>query len=156
MAARTAKRTAKRRTTTRKTTRRPAARKATRKASTRRTTTARKKTTTTARKPKITGARGKPRTKSDTLRTIAEATDLTRKQVQSVFETMSTIMEADLKTAKQFQVPGLMKVVRVDKPAVKAHTRPNPFAPGEMMRVKAKPARKTVKVRPLKGLKDLV
>ena len=151
MAARTAKRTAKRRTTTRKTTRRPAARKATR-----RTTTARTKATTTARKPRITGARGKPRSKTDTLRTIAEATDLTRKQVQSVFETMSAIMEADLKTAKQFQVPGLMKVVRVDKPAVKAHTRPNPFAPGEMMRVKAKPARKTVKVRPLKGLKDLV
>jgi hypothetical protein len=42
------------------------------------------------------------------------------------------------------------------KPAVKAHTRPDPFNPGQMMQVKAKPARKVVKVRPLKGLKDRV
>lgn len=153
MATRTAKRTGKR--TTRRTTsktKRTTARKATRKAPRK---TARK-TTTTARKPKITGIRGKARSKTDTLRTIAEQTDLTRKQVVAVFDTMSAIMEADLKTIKQFQVPGLMKVVRVDKPAVKAHTRPNPFIPGEMMKVKAKPARKTIKVRPLKGLKDLV
>jgi len=34
--------------------------------------------------------------------------------------------------------------------------RPNPFKPGEMMEVKAKPARNVVKAQPLKGLKDLV
>jgi len=140
-----------RRTTKKRTTKRPASKKRTAKRS-----ASKKKTSTSARKPKITAARGKPRTKSDTIKTIAEQTELTRKQVSEVFDTMSAIMEADLKTVKQFQVPGLMKVVRVDKPAVKAHKRPNPFKPGEMMTVKAKPARKTVKVRPLKGLKELV
>jgi hypothetical protein len=43
-----------------------------------------------------------------------------------------------------------------DKPATEAATRPNPFKPGEMMDVKAKPARRVVKVRPLKNLKDMV
>lgn len=109
-----------------------------------------------AKKPKIESARGKPRSKSDTLATIAGQTDLTRKQVQSVFETMTTIMAADLKTVKMFQVPGLMKVVRIDKPATRERTVPNPFKPGEMMTVKAKPARKTVKIRALKALKALV
>jgi hypothetical protein len=34
--------------------------------------------------------------------------------------------------------------------------RPNPFKPGEMMEVKPKPARKVVKVRPLRALKAMV
>lgn len=108
------------------------------------------------KKPRIEAAKGKPRSKSDTFATIAAQTDLTRKQVQSVFETMSTLIAADLKSVKMFQVPGLMKVVRVDKPATRERQVPNPFKPGEMMTVKAKPARKTVKIRALKGLKSLV
>lgn len=109
-----------------------------------------------AKKPRIEAARGKPRSKSDTLATIAAQTDLTRKQVAAVFDTMGKLIEADLKTVKVFQVPGLMKVVRIDKPATKERTVPNPFRPGEMMTVKAKPARRTVKIRALKGLKALV
>jgi hypothetical protein len=46
-----------------------------------------------------------------------------------------------------------MKVTVVQKPAVKAHKGINPFTKQEQM-FKAKPARKVVKVRPLKGLKD--
>ena len=34
--------------------------------------------------------------------------------------------------------------------------KPNPFKPGEMMEVKAKPARNVVKVRALKPLKEMV
>lgn len=98
----------------------------------------------------------KPRSKSDTFATIAAQTELSRKQVASVFDTMAEIMANDLKSVKVFQVPGLMKVMRVDKPATKATTRPNPFKPGEMMTVKARPARRVVKIRALKGLKSLV
>ncbi|HBS29408.1 MAG TPA: DNA-binding protein [Phycisphaerales bacterium] len=112
---------------------------------------------TAPRKPaKIEAAKDKPRSKSDTFATIAAHTELSRKQVAQVFDTLGALIAADLKTVKVFQVPGLMKVVRVDKPATKATKRPNPFKPGEMMTVKAKPARKSVKVRPLKGLKALV
>ena len=54
-----------------------------------------------------------------------------------------------------FAIPNLVKFKLVRKPATKATKRPNPFKPGEMMEVKAKPA--SVKVKPvvLKGLKDL-
>jgi hypothetical protein len=49
-----------------------------------------------------------------------------------------------------------MKVQSIYKPATKASTKPNPFKPGEMMDVKAKPARTVIKIRPLKGLKSMV
>ncbi|MEM7281726.1 MAG: HU family DNA-binding protein, partial [Pseudomonadota bacterium] len=52
-------------------------------------------------------------------------------------------------------VPGLMKIKSVKKPATKARKGINPFT-GEEMMFKAKPARKAVKVLPLKGLKEMV
>jgi hypothetical protein len=55
-----------------------------------------------------------------------------------------------------FVVPGMMKITAIHKPATKATQKPNPFKPGEMMEVKAKPARTVIKVRPLKGLKSMV
>ena len=48
-----------------------------------------------------------------------------------------------------------MKVTRVNKPATKARKGINPFT-GEETTFKAKPARNVVKVRPLKGLKEMV
>lgn len=99
----------------------------------------------------------KPRTKSEVYTTIADETGLARKQVASVFDSLSGIIRKDLaKGPGVFAVPGLMKITVIKKPAVKAGTRPNPFKPGEMMQVKARPARKVVKVRPLKSLKDMV
>ncbi|MBN2581949.1 MAG: HU family DNA-binding protein, partial [Planctomycetes bacterium] len=53
-----------------------------------------------------------------------------------------------------FVVPGLMKIVVVQKPAVKARKGINPFTKQEQM-FKAKPARRVVKVRPMKALKDM-
>lgn len=117
---------------------------------------AKKMAAKTVKKPKIEAMKNKPRSKGDTFTTIAAVTELSRKQVASVFDTMTQIMAADLKTVKVFQVPGLMKVVRIDKPATKSRQAPNPFKPGEMMTIKAKPARRTVKIRALKGLKSLV
>jgi nucleoid DNA-binding protein len=99
----------------------------------------------------------KPRTKSEIFAELAQHADLTRKQVAAVFDGMAGLLKMDLARGPGvFTVPGLMKVTVTKKPAVKAHTRPDPFHPGEMMRVKAKPARKVVKVRPLKALKDMV
>ena len=49
-----------------------------------------------------------------------------------------------------------MKIKVNKKPATKARKGvPNPFRPGELMDVAAKPARKVVKVLPLKALKDM-
>lgn len=106
---------------------------------------------------KLTGAKGKPRTKSEVLTTIAEQTGLSRKDVAGVFATMGEMIELDLKkgNAGVFNVPGLMKVTVVRKPATKAKKGINPFTK-EPTIFKAKPARNVVKVRPLKALKDAV
>jgi hypothetical protein len=114
-----------------------------------------------AKKPaKLTQA-SKPRKKSELYNILAEHTDLSRKQVAGVFEALGKVMAVDLAKPSDgkpriFVVPGMMKVQSIYKPATKATTKPNPFNPGEMMTVKAKPARTVIKVRPLKGLKDMV
>ncbi|HWB21116.1 MAG TPA: HU family DNA-binding protein [Phycisphaerales bacterium] len=104
-------------------------------------------------------AENKPRTKSAIYSDIAESTSLTRKQVAGVFEAMAALIKKDLagRGPGIFTVPGLMKVKRVIKPARPARKGvPNPFKPGELMDVPAKPARKVVKVQPLKALKEMV
>jgi nucleoid DNA-binding protein len=95
--------------------------------------------------------------KSEILAGIAEETQLSRKQVASVFEALSGQIKNALgkKGPGLFVVPGLMKVMMIQKPAVKARKGINPFTKEEQM-FKAKPARKVVKVRPLKNLKDMV
>ena len=101
----------------------------------------------------------KPRTKSQILMEIAESTELSRKQVAGVFDAMGSLIKKDLgqRGPGMFTVPGLMKIKRINKPARPARKNvPNPFKPGEMMDVPAKPARKVVKVLPLKGLKEMV
>jgi hypothetical protein len=101
---------------------------------------------------------GKPLTKTETLNALADATGLTKKEISSVFDALGDVISKELgkKGPGVFNVPGLMKVKVIDKPASKEHTRPDPFNPGQMMTVKAKPASRRVKVLPLKGLKDRV
>jgi nucleoid DNA-binding protein len=96
-------------------------------------------------------------TKSEILASIAETTELSRKQVASVFEALSDLIAKNVgkKGPGMFVVPGLMKIVVIQKPAVKAHQGINPFTKQEQM-FKAKPARKVIKVRPLKALKEMV
>ena len=97
-------------------------------------------------------------TKSQLFAHIAEDTGLARKDVAQVFASLNDVIEGHIKSrgAGEFKVPGLMKVKVNKKPATKARKNvPNPFRPGELMDVKAKPARKVVKVLPLKALKDM-
>ncbi len=120
--------------------------------------TAKKAAAPAAKKPaKISGAKGKPRSKSEVVTLIAEHAGISKKEVSAVFDTMGQIIAADLSkgAAGTFNVPGLLKVTVVRKPATKARKGINPFTKEEVM-FKAKPARNVVKVRPLKGLKDMV
>ena len=99
----------------------------------------------------------KPITKSEILSGIATKTGLSRKQVSAVLEELAVTMRSQLKKACVFAPPALgVKVIIKKKPATTAGKRPNPFKPGEMMDVKAKPATNVVKIRPLKALKDSV
>jgi nucleoid DNA-binding protein len=95
--------------------------------------------------------------KSEILARISEQTELPRKQVAAVFEALSGEIKNALgkKGPGLFVVPGLMKLTLVVKPATKARKGINPFTKEEVM-FKAKPARRVVKVRPLKSLKDMV
>jgi hypothetical protein len=99
----------------------------------------------------------KPLSKSEVLNTLAESTGLARKQVASVLEELSSLIAKNIgkKGPGAFVVPGLLKIQVIQKKATPAGMRPNPFKPGEMMKVAAKPARRQVKVRPLKSLKDM-
>jgi nucleoid DNA-binding protein len=97
-----------------------------------------------------------PYTKSQLVSAIAEETGLTRKEVTSVFDSLTGLMRRHLKSrsAGQFTLPGLAKFTVQKKAATKARKGVNPFT-GEEMMFKAKPARRVVKVRPLKGLKEM-
>ena len=99
----------------------------------------------------------KPPTKSEILNHIAGETELSRKQVSAVMDSLSGLIEKNIKSRGPgfFNMPGLLKIKVIKKPATKARKGTNPFT-GEEMMFKAKPARKVVKVLALKGLKDMV
>ena len=101
-------------------------------------------------------ATAKSASKSEILNNIAGSTGLSRKQVSSVFDALSEQIGSAVgkKGPGVFAVPGLMKITVIQKPATKARKGINPFTKEEQM-FKAKPARKVIKVRPLKALKDM-
>jgi Bacterial DNA-binding protein len=101
---------------------------------------------------------GKPQSKSQTYADLADKTGLSRKQVAQFFDALGNLIQRELgkKGPGVFTVPGLLKLKRITKPATKATTKPNPFKPGEMMEVKAKPARNLVKAQALKNLKEMI
>jgi nucleoid DNA-binding protein len=98
----------------------------------------------------------KTATKSEILTNISVKTGLSRKQVASVLDGLTEEIKSAVgkKGPGIFAVPGLMKITVIQKPAVKARKGINPFTKMEQM-FKAKPARKVIKVRPLKALKDM-
>jgi nucleoid DNA-binding protein len=98
-------------------------------------------------------------TKTEILNSIAHDTSLSRKQVAAVFDSLGDQIKKSLSNQGPgaFTIPGLLKVEKKKVPARKAqYGVPNPFKPGELMDVAARPASNKVKVRPLKNLKDMV
>lgn len=160
----TAKKTTAKKTAVRKT----AAKKAPAKRAAAKKTTAKKATAkkTTARKTvakKVVKKAAAPKTykeqlkKSVLLQTIADNVDLSKKDVAAVFENLSEIIHGHMKdrAAGEFTLPGVLKITKKTKPARKARKGVNPFT-GEEMMFKAKPASKVVKIKALKGLKEMV
>lgn len=101
----------------------------------------------------------KSMTKTEVLNALAEKSGVNKKEVASVIDALAELIESQIgkKGPGVFSVPGLMKITVQRKPATKAKKGvPNPFRPGELMDVAAKPAKNVVKIRPLKNLKDMV
>ena len=95
-------------------------------------------------------------TKAEIYANIATATQLSKKEVAAVLEALGNEIKnaVSKKGPGQFNLMGLMKVVRVYKEATQKRQVRNP-ATGEMVWAAPKPARHVVKVRPLKPLKEL-
>jgi DNA-binding protein HU-beta len=115
--------------------------------------TAKKKTATrkTAKNVAV-----KPPTKSEIYRAVADKTGMTRKDVVQVCEALTGVMVKSVKKHGTFNLLGLMKMTLVKKKAVKGGKLVrNPFT-NEMVKQKPKPASRTVRVRPLKAIKDML
>lgn len=100
---------------------------------------------------------GEKMTKTQIVGAIAESTGLTKKQVSDVMGELENLIHGSIKkrSVGEITIPGLMKIYTKKIPAKKARKNvPNPFKPGEVMDVAAKPARTDVKVRPLKKMKE--
>ena len=97
-------------------------------------------------------------TKSEIMNNIADATGHTKKEVAAFFEALNVEIEKNVAKKGgpgQFTIPGLCKIVVQDKPAMPKREVRNPGT-GEMVWAKPRPARRVIKVRALKGLKDMV
>lgn len=99
----------------------------------------------------------KKMTKTGILNEIAESTELSRKQVDSVLTELENLIERHIKkrAVGEFTLPGLLKVRSVKRPATKKRMGRNP-ATGEEIVIPAKPATTRVRVTPLKRLKEMV
>ena len=93
--------------------------------------------------------------KSQLVERISTATELSKRDVKNVMESLVDVGHKELKKNGIFLVPGFAKFVVVKKPATKARKGTNPFT-GEEMMFKAKPARKIGRARPVKAAKDAV
>ena len=108
---------------------------------------------------KAKAAAKKSMTKSELLNAISGETDLTRREVNAVLDSLNTQIKKSLgrRGPGLFTLPGLVKIEKKKVPARKARKNvPNPFRPGEMMDIPAKPASTKIKVRPLKNLKGMI
>jgi nucleoid DNA-binding protein len=94
-------------------------------------------------------------TKSQIVASLADSTELSKKQVNAVLDELNALIERSIKkrAVGEFTIPGVMKITTVKKPARNARKGINPFT-GEATVFKAKPASIAVKVRPLKKLKE--
>ncbi|HET6846143.1 MAG TPA: HU family DNA-binding protein [Anaerolineales bacterium] len=95
--------------------------------------------------------------KSQFVEMLAKHSGLTKKQVVAVLDALNATITHQLSKRGPGEVilPGLLRLAVAEKPATAAHEGINPFTK-EPMTYKAKPARRVIKVRPLKGLKDAI
>ena len=95
--------------------------------------------------------------KSQFVEVMSKKSGLTKKEVGAALEALNATVVEQLgkRGPGDVVIPGLLRLAVAEKPATAEHQGINPFTK-EPMTYKAKPARKVIKVRPLKGLKDAV
>ena len=97
-------------------------------------------------------------TRVEILRGIAERTDLSKNQVELVFETLTEMIVSHMKKrgSGEFTIPMTgVKVRRVKKKATKTRTMVSPLT-GQEVVIAGKPSRSAIKISALKVLKEAV
>jgi len=96
--------------------------------------------------------------KSQLIQKIADQntkSEISRKDVKAILESLAKIGYAELKKSGAFLVPGFAKFIVIKKPATPERSGINPFTKQPTI-FKAKPARRIVRARPIKAAKDAV
>ena len=99
---------------------------------------------------------GEKMTKAKLVGHIAGETELTKQEVEGVFESLHSAIRKQLgrRGPGEFTIPKIVKLKVVKKKATKARMGRNP-ATGEPIKIPAKRAHKVVKATVLKATKDL-
>jgi len=110
-----------------------------------------------AKAPVAKAPKAKKMTKGELIQTIADrlGEDWSRKCVKEALGKLTEIGYAELKKRGEFTLPGFAKFVVIKKPARPARQGVNPFTK-EPMTFAAKPAKRVVKARPMKTIKDSI
>lgn len=97
-----------------------------------------------------------PLSKGALIKALMEMTDLAKKDVSGVLDSLNTLIELHVKSRGpgKFVWPGVLKINVVKKAARPARKGINPFT-GEEVMFKAKPAMRVVKIKALKKLKEI-
>ncbi|MBX3419293.1 MAG: HU family DNA-binding protein [Pirellulaceae bacterium] len=96
--------------------------------------------------------------KTEILNNISESTGLSKKDVAAVFDALTQEISNNISkkgSPGMFAIPGLCKIVVKQKPALPKRQVRKPGT-NEMVWADARPASRAVRIRPLKGLKDMV
>ena len=95
--------------------------------------------------------------KSQFVAAMAEKSGLTKQQAESALDAINAMVAQQLgkRGPGEVLIPGLLRLNVVDKPATSQREGVNPFT-REPMTFKARPARRVIKVRALKALKDAI
>jgi nucleoid DNA-binding protein len=96
-------------------------------------------------------------TKTQFVEMMATSSGLNRQQTVAALKALNATVAQQLgkRGPGEVIIPGLLRLGVVEKPATAQHEGINPFTK-EPMTYKAKPARKVIRVRPLKALKDAI
>ena len=99
----------------------------------------------------------KTMSKTEVISRLAEATELSKQQVNTFFDELVKLIGENLNEPGPgvFNLPGLLKITVKRQEARPERPGINPFTKEEIM-IKARPAQNVVKIRPLKRLKEVV
>lgn len=103
------------------------------------------------------GAKAKASTKTAIFQKLADATNMSKKDVSAFFDELTKLIKNELgkKGPGVITLPGLLKLKRHEKKATKARQGRNPQT-GEAITIAAKPKRTVVRALPLKVMHEMV